>query len=693
MTTYSDQTKESEYQQLIGTKNEPDDLQDQESHLRTTLQTFIDLRQLPEPYYNWYSLTDKWAEYDRCYEVRAKEQSKRQDYEYKGRSNIVLPDYHATIEILKTRELNALFSGKDSFEAKPMKQSTIEDAIIARRLVKHNFIMETDYKREQTKVLQDRLNYGTCFAMANWIVEERGFTTYTDELADDDGDRVVIDGVPQKTPMPYKAKQYIEKKYTNYRHLDCKKVYIHPRIEHMKDQEATYYLMQKSWGEVLEMEADDLIAKGMADYIKDLGENYNDPDLDDAQDSRSDNDTETEPSEAKVFDIYLTYFYWGEGDDRKLYEAIYLKDDKVVGLRQSDSDNIDEFIIKTCYISIPGYAYGIGVGDQQYPSYISKCARINQVYDLSTWEIRGGGFKDANLLPDAIFQTAEPGQYYNIPGLSGLMQAGAKPLLTWSAMNDKRSSSVGLEIVETLNQSIQHGTGATNLLAGMPSDSSVDDTATGIQTAINAGNERVNSYMQKFQDENIKRYAEICYKNYQKNIDPKKDLPKILDPEELTFKDANGQEVPIHFPDYLMDVDFVFRAVEKVVEAEKRIGQMMRFISTMGQIVAQTAPIMPQLGQQLAEKFNWEYAVEEIARSIGIDDLDKLFPDFNPLNELMQCKQQLMQVQQQSEMMGGAIQETMARFKDQGNQAAVDTVNNVMMEMQEGQDGQGGQAS
>lgn len=669
--------------QLVDDKKFNDVLPNMEKHLGDILEAYIDLRKLPEPYYNWNTLTDKWAEYDRCYEIRAKKD--REEYEYQGNSNIMLPDYHATIEIIRTREVNALFSNKDMFEAKPTKVSKSEDAVIARHLVKHNFDIAPDFRSEVDKVIQDRLNYGTCFARTSYTVDEVKHKVMSNKVLDEDGQPVLIDGVPQIELEPYEAYEVTEKKYTSFEHLDTKKVYIHTRIEKMDNQEAVFVLAQKSYKELLALEADSLIAESMADYIKDYDPSSEDGDISDANDSRSEDDTTVTVDGAKVYDTYIVYFYYGEGDDRSLYEAFYLKDDKIVGLRKSPVENIGEIIKKDTYISIPGYAYGIGLGDEQYSSYIAKNARFNQIFDLSSFEIKGGGFKDPQLLPNKAFASAKPGKFDNIPGLSALLSAGAKPVLTWAELGGKAPSATGLDVIGLLNESRQHGTGATNLLAGMPTDSEVDKTATGIQTAISAGNERINANLSKFEaGPMIKGYADTCYKNYQEYLEPAADLPIMLDPEELVYTDEMGNQVPINFPDVLLDIDFTFTAVKRVVEAEKNIGKMMRLMQTLGQIVAQTAMIKPELGQLIVDKVNWEYVIEDLARNIGVGDLDRLFPDFNPIKELTDLQAQMAQIVQQSEMTNAMIQESIARFDKDKNQQAIDTVNDVMMEVQGG---------
>ena len=43
---------------------------DMKNFLCDTLQSYIGLRDLPYPYYNWSSITQKWNEYERCYDSR-----------------------------------------------------------------------------------------------------------------------------------------------------------------------------------------------------------------------------------------------------------------------------------------------------------------------------------------------------------------------------------------------------------------------------------------------------------------------------------------------------------------------------------------------------------------------------------------------------------------------------------------------
>lgn len=674
----------SEINQLIGGNDF--DATEMQTYLEDTLQNFIDLRRLPEPYYNWDSLTDKWSEFDRCYEMRAK--SDRADYEYKGASNIVLPDFHANIETLKTREMNALFSGADQFDAIPTKYSTSEDAIIAKRLVKQNFKLVEDFRNENEKVVQDRLVYGTCMARAEYTEDEIKHQVMIDDVLDEDGNPTEIDGIAQKTPEPYEAWEIKLKKYTDFEHIDLKRVYMHNRIEHMKNHECVFVFQKIAYPELLAMEEDGLISNGMADYIKDNTQEVTDPDLDDAEDSRSEDDNEMDHDVNRVFDIYITLFYFGKGEERKLYEGIYLKDDKLAGLRIHPAANIGEVLIKECYISIPGHTYGIGVGDEQYPSYISKCARFNQIFDLSSFEIKGGGLKDPRLIPNKTLNDIMPGQYVDVPGLAAHLKDGTKPLLSWADMATKRPSESGLTVVDHLNEAMQRGTGATNLLSGMPTNSDVDKTVGGIKTTIDAGNERVNAYLGRYEQGILKRYAEICYKNYQDNIVPQEDLPAMFDDVDLTYVGSNGETTDISFPDYLTDIDFTFIAVKRVVESEKTIGKMTRFLGLIAQIVGQVAEVMPGLAVMVIEKLNWEYVITEIARSVGLTDLDRLFPQFNPIKELIETKEQLMQTGQKCDTMAQGIETAIQQFENDGNEAAIQVIAQIMGAADEGGDSQ-----
>jgi hypothetical protein len=361
------------------------------------------------------------------------------------------------------------------------------------------------------------------------------------------------------------------------------------------------------------------------------------------------------------------FFKFGEGDDRRIYECLYLQDQKIIGLMEYKGDCYP--FLKACYIPISGYFYGVGVGDEIYPSYIAKCARFNQVYDLSTFEIKGGGLYDPEFIPK--FDTLSPGDWRQVPGLASKLSNGQKGFVSWAEIRGARSSGSGLDVLPYLNEALQSGSGATALLAGMPTSSDVDKTASGINIAIKESNARINTYLENFENDILKMYAIRCYKNYQDNLIPEEDLPQMLDPQELMYMNEMGQQVKYDIGASLLDIDFTFQVAKRVMEAEEDIGKTLRFLSILQQI----SMANPELGQAMAQKVDYVFLIKKIANDIGFADLDRLFPENNLAMELIETQKQAEGLAMENDVLKQSMDEVQGQLQQQGNQAGMDAMN------------------
>ena len=639
-----------------------------EDFLSETIISYIGLRNLADPYYYFTTFTDRWNEYDRCYEVRAK--NNRGEHEYQGFSNIVLPDFHDKIETLRVREMNTFFSGADLFETSALKYSNEEDAHLAQVLVKYNFKI-VDMRTETSNILLDKYKYGTWIAYTPYTVEDVATKDIIDYIVDEaTGQPLEINGVIQKT-APYEAEIIREKKFTDLQYINLKKVYIHPRIKGIEDQPAIFLLAEKTWQDLLDMEEDGIIGQGMADWIREHGGDDNlDNDVEESEDEKS-NDEELD-DEVKVYNVYYAYYKFGEEDDRKTYEAVMSGQDKILGLQELPGGY--PFICGQ-HIAADGF-YGIGAGDEMYPVYIAKCARYNQVFDLSTYEILGGGFKDATTLPE--FNNIIPGEYKAVTGLSAMLAGKGKPILSWRELQGSAPSSIGLDILPELDRAMQSGTGAVSLLAGMPTDSQIDKTAAGVKATIGESNARVNAYIEDFENQCFKKYAEKCYDNYTDYLDPAIDIPNLLDVEDYTYFDnETGEQKMVNFPKVLRDVDITFSAVKKVLEAEKEIGKIQRFMQILQGIMMTS----PEFGQEILRRVDLKYLVTEIAKSLDIADLDKLFPQMNLAQELMDMSKELQMVDMENETLKTGINMATQKLEQLGDKTALNVIEETMQEL------------
>lgn len=662
----------SKSKQLIKGAGDSSDFAEHEKYLNDVLDAYISLRSLPYPYYNWSSIVDKWNEYDRCYEVRAKDN--RQAYEYAGYSNIVLPDFHEKIETIRTREMNVFFSGIDLFEVKENKYSKADDAYLAKKLVNYNFKTIPDFRMKVSNIEKDKLQYGTWIAYTPFVCDEIKERQILDFMIDENGLPIMVDGVIQRQE-PYEAYIVREKKYTDAVYLNLKYVYIHPKIDDIQRQEAVFVLTKLNYTDLLDMEENEIIGEGMADYVK---SNYSANQVDDeaverGEEKRAGFTDDYEDKDIQVFDIYLCYYWYGEGKNRKRYEGLYIKNNKLLGLREWQRDKLP--FIMGWHIKTEG-AYGIGMSDEMYPAYIAKCARLNQVLDISTFEIKGGGFKDSSVLKG--FERLEPGVWYDVPGLSAQLAASAKPIVSWNELRGSSKSAIsGMEIVGYFNEAMQSGTGAVSLLSGMPTQSDIDKTVGGIKTTISESNTRINTYVEDFEDQFFKVLAERSYENYQEFLTPE-DMANILDPEDFTYIDDQGNEKQISLPDTLPGVEFNFIAVKRVIESEKVIGKYQRFLGSLAQIMASVAPIIPDFAEAIVKSMDWKFIIGEIARNMEIADIDKIFPKVNLMSQLLDSAQENKRLEFENQNMAQGIQVALQKLEETGNQSALQVIREVM---------------
>lgn len=666
--TASTPARVTDEEQLLGTDTL--DEVEVESFLKDTMTYYRNLLDLEDPYYGFSSLKDKWNEYDRCYYVQGKKQEKKNSKDYKGNSDVMFPDFHEKVETIRTREVNALFSGADQFITKPQRGSAEEQARVAKLLVEYNFNC-VDLRTEVSLLDLDKLVYGTCQAYVPFCEEKVTSVEVIDYLVNPEtGKPVMIDGVIQLT-KPYKAKVTRTLKYTKLERLPIQHVLVNPQLRTVQEQEAVFIRLKKSYKDLLAMEEKGLLAEGKAEYIKDFAEGVNTSDQGAAdRDSATSTDQQANNKEVQALEIYLTYFWWEnpeDEDDRVLFEAMYLENGGLCGLRKYPKNEIP--IIKGVHIQGRGY-YGLGVGDEMYSVYMAKNTRLNQVIDKSTWEVLGGGLYDPQHLPPG-FKGLVPGKWISVPGLAGMLQQKGAPILGVNEMLRDAKASAGLEVIDYLDQALQSGTGATQLLAGQPTESQIDKTVGGIQAVIGQSNERINTYLKDFEDQILKTYADVCYSNYQEYLDPEKDLEKMIDPIDLTYIDDQGQEKTVELTSALSGVDFVFQSTKRIVESEEEIGKFQRLLG----ILAQAYQVNPAVGELFIRMTDFSYMLKRIGMDLDIGDLDKIFPQQNYPQLVADLQGQLAQMTAQLQTQQMAIAATKAKLKDQP--AALQTIGEV----------------
>jgi hypothetical protein len=630
--------------------------------LDQSLQAYIQLREKTDiDFFGFRSLDKIWEEMDLKYRGLPR-RKRNKKYEYAGQSNIVTGEFHKTIDVMVDKWMQALFSGAQLFSVAPTSHSSYEDAHLARLLVKYSMDRVENFQTETRKAALASVLYGTCFVYAPWEVREKYRASellyYTSDA----------DGNPdQPSDEPELFEIYDEIKLTGFQNINPKRVLINPDVADIQEQEVVYIKQTVAWSELLEMEADGRIDKGMAERL--LGEYVSDETVDD--------------NRLRAFNIYIVFKRMQfEDGGKKLYEIIYAeKPQLILGLRPYLCERIP--LLKSNFIPQDDNAYGISLGQIIYSTFTAMCGRLNQVFDAGSMQILGGGFYDSDLLSLGDIKKQEPGLYI---GVQGLRQAlASKSILSFRELSGAHPASIGLDVMAILTRAIQDGSGITNTASGMPTNTQADKTFRGMELLAQEADTRIGASLAIFESEVNKKYAEFAYDNYMRFLDPAEDLPKMFDLEQLTFVDSNGQQRQVRFGENLRDVEFVFDAAIRIVDRDIKIGKMQRFLQAMG-MIGQMQQALISLG------IDPRYFAQEIAKQLDFVDLDVMMPpNMSPQARLQQVMQQMRQIQVFAEAQQKILALTREKLQ-QGNdrlglialEQAADEVNRQMQEVKNG---------
>lgn len=231
------------------------------------------------------------------------------------------------------------------------------------------------------------------------------------------------------------------------------------------------------------------------------------------------------------------YFFTGSFEDKENYEVvenalIVIADtcNGGVALRISDNpfDHQEKPYLRARYIKVDGRLYGIGVMSVNIPLEMELNTLRNQLMDGRTFMLKNKWLLDRNAEISEIQLTDLFNQIIETNNVNGLV-ALRPPDFSASAINNEA----------IIKQDIEDSTGASKLLSGTPSGSSLDRTAEGVATVVSAGLERFELVVTTFQEEWIKPKIKMFWQLDQQFLPEGRDvqligkvLPRVI-PSEI----------------------------------------------------------------------------------------------------------------------------------------------------------------
>lgn len=459
------------------------------------------------------------------------------DY-YKGQAKVRIPALHQAVERIVPKMDKVLFPPDGEFIAlsakDPDNELEADAASAATALIKQQFI-EIHAREKLIGIYRSLSTYGTVFIKTYWnhIEKEKFvrkddkrerevFTTFDDpdfyspsiwdifaDPKDENLEGAVIERIMMDYSDLYKLRKHKE---------DGEEVGIYNNIDEIK-------------GMFFKREADD--DKQLSDEIRGVGGH------------------EYGPHENKV----QLFEYWGpipkyfltqSWKDKESLETVdncliviastvdsnSNTNGNAVCLRIAECpfDHNEKPYLRGRYIKVDGRLYGLGVMSVSISLEAELNTLRNQLMDMRTFMLKNKWLRDKNSeISD-----------WQLQDLSNLVidtndMAGLKALLP----PDFSGSALASENV--IKQDIYDATGATPLLSGTPSGSSLDRTAAGIATVVSGGLERFELVITLFSEEILKRLVERFWQLNQQFLPEGRDVRLIgrpliqVIPEEIPF--------------------------------------------------------------------------------------------------------------------------------------------------------------
>lgn len=656
------------------------------------LENYRNMRALKNPYYKFGTLVDKWNEYERLYRLSAGTYTASP--EEQSIADIMFPDFHSKIEAACTRAMNIYFSGAETFNVKVNRKKDAEATGLARLLYSYNISCVENFRQKVRSIFKQGPLFGTWHAYVPYK-EEPVLKTLELDYEIDENDEPVKDNaglIKEKEPYSY---DYIEttKKYTDLNYLDSRDVYVNPYISSVQKQRSIFVMCRYTYDDLIEMENDEIIPQGTADYVKENYSTHESVSKEQGVDNKNITKEQDDLSNKKdqlVYEIYVCYYK--KGEPIKWYDKLI----RMIGIRSRtciyrafvmNNKLLDGTIKKTklkrypikkgVYIEDGDNYYGISMADEMYSVFKAKNSMANAAFTQIAYDVKGGGAKDSRI---PSFKGLKPGEWINVPGLASWQGKG-----TISINELRGSSQAAFNIMPMLENGLQKGTGITDFLEGMPTGSGMDDTATGVQIGKAEADARLNDYFEGFETQFYAEYATEIWLNYSENKFLE-EAGDIFDEEELSYTDADGVAHPIKLDSIYPDINIEFEGVQRVNAKERRLTGLDRLMST----IAKWGSINPNIGKMFLMQMDEDYFIKQLTESLDVGDPDALFPKEKRnkfIEELMNAAQA---GQTENIALKQLIQIAMEKMKEQGDELGLQAFNQAQAELMKAQEQGGG---
>jgi hypothetical protein len=198
-----------------------------------------------------------------------------------------------------------------------------------------------------------------------------------------------------------------------------------------------------------------------------------------------------------------------------------------------------------------------------------------------------------------------------------------------------------------------------------------------MQLLADEADDRIGASLFLFEDNILKTYAEWTYDNYVRFLDPYRDLPQILDPQELTYIDNNGQVRQVRFGENLRDVTFVFENAKRMMDRDAKLGKYNRFLQLLG-LLAQLQPALQQYG------VDGYFLIKDTAKQLDIGDIDYIMPpNMTPMAQFQKLQQQMAQMNLMLNAQNGVLNQAVKGLQEIGDASGLQVLNNAYKQGQE----------
>lgn len=462
------------------------------------------------------------------------------DY-YNGQAKVRIPALHQAVERIVPKMDKVIFPPDGEFLAlsakDPNNQPEVESAEIASALIKQQFI-DCHAREKLVSIYRSLCIYGTVFIKSYWNHTEKEVFK-----RDENGRRYRDFSTTYDNPDFYSPSIW--------------DVFVDPKDENLDGSVVERTMVDYSDLIKLKERTEDGEKKGIyknIDQVKNLFfKREGDSEKEISNEKKMLEGHEYGPHENKVqlFEYWgevPTYFFTKKWEDKESLETIDNalitiasssdsassdnNNNAGVCLRISDNpfDHNEKPFLKARYIKTDGKLYGIGTMGVSISLEAELNTLRNQLMDMRTFMLKNKWLRDKSSeisdwqlqdLSNLVIDTSD---------MNGL-QALRPPDFSGSALANEQA----------IKQDIYDATGATPLLSGTPSGSSLDRTAAGIATVVQGGLERFELVVTLFEEEVLKRLVEKFWQLSQQFLPEGQDIQVIgkqlvkVMPEEIEF--------------------------------------------------------------------------------------------------------------------------------------------------------------